>query len=417
MSQSMFESLESRKLLASTWALASGTLTITGTSGADNIYVSTAAGNNMVVYDQGKQVGNLIPIANVKKIVVNCGAGNDYAYIGSVGNIPVTLKGGDGNDGLTNADTARGDIYGEKGNDNLTGGSAGDYLDGGVGDDGVSGATGNDTLLGGDGVDLLVGGVGNDSMDGGLGADRFRGGSGNDTVSYFTRTVPIIADITEGNGEQPDDGAAGEKDFIEADCETLIGGSAADKLTGATYPSTYSTSNGYTKNNKLVGNGGNDSLFGLDGNDTLDAGTGKDSLVGGTGTDLADYSKRSEALKLSLDGVANDGATGENDQISSDIENLSGGSGADSITGNSGNNVLHGNGGNDTINGGDGNDSIYGEGGIDKLLGGNGNDTLYARKPSNSTSADNDALDGGAGTDKAQVDSSDSKTSIESLLA
>ena len=33
MSQSMFESLESRKLLASTWALASGTLTITGTSG------------------------------------------------------------------------------------------------------------------------------------------------------------------------------------------------------------------------------------------------------------------------------------------------------------------------------------------------------------------------------------------------
>ena len=417
MSQSMFESLESRKLLASTWALASGTLTITGTSGADNIYVSTATGNNMVVYDQGKQVGNLIPIGNVKKIVVNCGAGNDYAYIGSVGNVPVTLKGGDGNDGLTNADTARGDIYGEKGNDNLTGGSAGDYVDGGAGDDGVAGATGNDTLLGGDGVDLLVGGVGNDSMDGGLGADRFRGGTGNDTVSYSTRTVPIIADITEGTGETADDGAAGEKDFIEADCETLIGGSAADKLTGATYPSTYSSSNGYTKNNKLVGNGGNDTLNGLDGNDTLDGGTGKDSLVGGTGTDLADYSKRTEALKLDLDGIADDGAAGENDMLSADIENINGGSGNDWIVGNGSNNVIHGNGGNDTLEGSSGNDTLYGDSGIDKLMGESGNDVLYARKPSNSSAADNDVLDGGIGTDKAQVDSSDSKTSIESLLA
>src|SRR6476646_7712648 len=138
---SLIEQLENRTLMSSTWSLSSGLLTITGTSGADNIYVSTAAGNNMVVYDQNKQVGSLIPFGNVKKIVVNCGEGNDYAYIGSVGNIPATL---------------------EAGNDNPTGGSGGDYMDGGAGDDGVSGATGNDTLLGGDGTDLLVGGVGND---------------------------------------------------------------------------------------------------------------------------------------------------------------------------------------------------------------------------------------------------------------
>ena len=71
-----FESLENRTLLASTWALSNGTLTITGTSGNDNIYVSTAAGSNYVVYDQNKQVGNLIPVASLKKVVINCGAGN-----------------------------------------------------------------------------------------------------------------------------------------------------------------------------------------------------------------------------------------------------------------------------------------------------------------------------------------------------
>src|SRR6476646_9307729 len=153
---SLIEQLENRTLMSSTWSLSSGLLTITGTSGADNIYVSTAAGNNMIVYDQNKQVGSLIPFGNVKKIVVNCGDGNDYAYIGTLGNIPVTLKGGNGNDGLTAATSARADIYGEAGNDNLVGGSSGDYMDGGIGDDGVSGSAGNDTLLGGDGTDLLV---------------------------------------------------------------------------------------------------------------------------------------------------------------------------------------------------------------------------------------------------------------------
>ena len=45
-----------------------------------------------------------------------------------------------------------------------------------------------------------------------------------------------------------------------------------------------------------------------------------------------------------------------------------------------------------------------------------GDDTLYARN-STSTVVDTDALDGGNGTDKAQIDPTDSKTSVETLMA
>ena len=410
----MFESLENRRMLASTWALANGTLTITGTAGNDNIYVSTSAGNTVRVADQNVQIGNLIPKASVKKIVVNCNAGNDYAYVSLFEKIPTQIDGGAGNDGLTAATAGNNTVIGGLGDDNLAGGSGGDKIDAGDGKDILAGSTGNDTLLGGNGDDLLTGGANNDVLDGGLGADRMRGSEGSDTVTYATRTKPITADITAATTETPDNGEVGEKDFIDADVETLIGGSGNDKLTGSTFSG---APIGYTKNNKLVGNGGNDTLLGLDGNDTLDGGLGLDSLVGGAGTDLADYSSRSENLKLDLDGIADDGAVGENDMIVADIENLTGGKGNDWIVGSGSNNVLRGGSGNDTLEGSSGNDTLYGDAGSDKLLGQSGDDTLYARKPTGSVLADNDSLDGGLGNDKAQVDSTDTKTSIETLLA
>lgn len=426
----MLENLEGRKLMASTWTLASGTLTITGTSGNDNIYVSTFPGNNYVVYDQGKQVGSLIPKASLKKIVINCGAGNDYANVGLNDNIPTTINGGDGNDGLTGCAGGPSALYGGAGNDNLTGGRMNDLLDAGEGNDGLGGGTGNDTLLGGAGTDLIDAGAGNDLIDGGLGSDRMRGGTGNDTVTYASRTKTVTVDATDAPGETNDDGEAGEMDFVDADIETIIGGSGNDKLSGAVYSG---SPVGFTKNNKLVGGGGNDTLLGLDGNDTLEGGDGNDSLVGadgndvlngglgtdqligGNGTDAADYSGRSDALVLTLDGLANDGKPGENDKIYADVENATGGSGNDKITGNSSANVLRGGAGNDTIFAGAGNDTIYGDAGIDSLNGEAGDDVFYAKD-----TTFKDSLLGGGGNDKAQRDNSatvvDVVNSIEAFI-
>jgi Ca2+-binding RTX toxin-like protein len=425
------EMLEGRRLLSS--SLSSGLLTVTGTAGNDSIYVTyRVADDSITVYEQGVLKGTY-NWTTVKKLAVNRLAGNDSVSLNvptSFG-ISATIDGGAGNDnlgGTGSADT----ITGGLGDDIVSGLDGNDKLDGGDGYDQVIGSNGNDTMLGGAGNDRMTGGDGNDSIDGGLGADDVRGSAGNDTITYASRTAAVTVDISDAVGELADDGEAGEKDFVHVDVETVIGGAGSDKLTGTLTPLVKPV--GYTENNKLVGNGGNDTLIGLLGNDALDGGAGNDSLDGGAGndnlngglgtdkiigganTDTADYTGRSDALIITLDGLANDGATGENDLISADVENATGGSGSDKITGNALANVLKGGSGNDSVWGLAGNDTITGGSGLDQLYGGDGNDKFYA-KAATLTNTDKDTLDGGAGTDTAQVDPADVRTSIESIFA
>jgi Ca2+-binding RTX toxin-like protein len=105
-------------------------------------------------------------------------------------------------------------------------------------------------------------------------------------------------------------------------------------------------------------------------------------------------------VSVTLDGVANDGSPGgEGDDVGTDVENVTGGSGPDTLVGDADHNVL---------NGGAGRDSITGGPRSDTLLGGAGNDLFAA--------ADGvaDSVDGGAGTDGGSFDCGiDALTSIE----
>ncbi len=165
----------------------------------------------------------------------------------------------------------------------------------------------------------------------------------------------------------------------------------------------------------LFGGNGNDLLIGSDractlsgdaGNDVLRPGTGKDVLNGGPGADVADYSGRTEALSLTLDGKANDGhrlgpgVAAENDNIGNDIEILKGGSGNDKLSGNAMANTLLGGGGNDLLYGMAGNDVLSGGSGNDLLSGGAGDDVLLG-----GDLAGGDTLDGGDGNDAYVIDS------------
>src|SRR5262249_10068694 len=148
------------------------------------------------------------------------------------------------------------------------------------------------------------------------------------------------------------------------------------------------------------------------------------------------YEGRSEDLSLSPDGVANDGAAGEGDNIGADIGTIIGGHGSDHMTGNDrrnvfgggeGDDVLYGGGSDDQLHGGPGNDRVFGEDGQDVVAGGDGDDYIVggpgvdrfygedvdACIPSSCASGQDrieardgnqEMIDCGPGTDSAQVD-------------
>jgi len=99
---------------------------------------------------------------------VNAGSGNDNVSVSRSVTIPVTMRGG-------------------AGEDVLLGGSGPDKLIGGDGNDRLSGRAGNDLIFGGAGNDQVRGGAGDDIVRGGPGQDTAVGGAGDDSVRQSLR--------------------------------------------------------------------------------------------------------------------------------------------------------------------------------------------------------------------------------------
>jgi hypothetical protein len=86
---------------------------------------------------------------------------------------------------------------------------------------------------------------------------------------------------------------------------------------------------------------------------------------------MEDYAERTKPVSVTLDGVANDGAPGENDTVTH-VENIFGGSAADTLVGNGQDNFLNGAEGNDTLRAQGGSDTLLGSEGADVVDGGDG---------------------------------------------
>ncbi|MEA2735578.1 MAG: serralysin, partial [Humisphaera sp.] len=137
-------------------------------------------------------------------------------------------------------------------------------------------------------------------------------------------------------------------------------------------------------------------IYGLDGNDVLALNV--KSMVG-----------------YAVGGAGNDTLTGGDE-----IDILTGGGGKDSLMGGGGNDRLNGHNGNDRIDGGAGNDRLYGGEGNDVLFGGDGADQFFGETGDDvllSRDTFIDHLNGGDGADSAQVDASDIKDDLLTLLA
>ena len=166
-------------------------------------------------------------------------------------------------------------------------------------------------------------------------------------------------------------------------------GASSDKVDVDASVAIDTTIIGGSGNDVLLGGSGDDSLEGDRGNDRLIGRFGSDVFSGGAGNDSVEYGDRTrqQPVTVSLDGVANDGGTNERDQVGSDIENILGGLGNDTLTGNSAANILVGNRGADSLSGLGGNDTLVGfyasrlaDGAVDTLDGGYGDDILL-REP------------------------------------
>ena len=263
-----------------------------------------------------------------------------HAVGGTVPEMPVVLRGGDGTDTLI----------------------------GGNGDDRLWGGTGSDDLLGGPGADWLIGGPGADRLSGGAGDDFYMVDGSHDIVREFA---------DEGH-----DRVAASSDFTLPDYVEdlrLFGQAAAgtgnalgNRIMAGAAPAAL---RGLAGDDTLIGSAYDDMLEGGEGADRLHGSGGADLLVGDAGNDV-------------MDGGAQDDALWGDD--GNDV--LRGGDGRDSLTGGAGHDRLFGGGHSDILVGGEGDDTLRGGGAPDELYGGAGDDVLAGE-------AGRDILSGGGGAD------------------
>jgi len=125
--------------------------------------VPLEVGGNVCAHPDGKETELICGASSIGGFEVNAGGGDDSVAVAREIPIPVTLRGGPGQD-------------------RLVGGSGGDKFVGGTGDDTLVGRGGADSLFGGLGNDRMFGGSGNDLLNGDGGDDMALGGTGRNEI-------------------------------------------------------------------------------------------------------------------------------------------------------------------------------------------------------------------------------------------
>lgn len=120
-------------------------------------------GGNLCTHPEGVPNELFCKAPSIAGFEVNAGGGSDAITFSGEVPVPVTIRGGPGDD-------------------RLIGGGASDKLIGGPGKDFLAGRRGDDWMHGGPGPDKLLGGAGNDVLRGGPDSDQLIGGSGNNEV-------------------------------------------------------------------------------------------------------------------------------------------------------------------------------------------------------------------------------------------
>ena len=362
-----------------TVSVVSGELRYTAGSGASNLVSLSLQSGNYRISDGRVNITPGAGCAAVTPSQVSCpstgitaakfllGDKSD-AFSSATATLPTTIDAGDGDDF----------VRGQSGVENITGGNGDDLLKGNLGNDTINGGPGEDDLEGGDGADSIVGGTGDDQLHPGPGNDVASGGDGNDWWDPFG---------TNGDGDDKAYGGAGY-DTIQtgAGIDELYAGDGDDRL--------HSGSTTGTAAEIVDGGNGNDEIINTD--------SPTQNIIGGAGTDTVDYSYPPGAKTVTIGATSGNGAPGENDSVSADVDIVLGSSEGDTLKGGPNPSILRGGDGDDDLRGGAGNATLDGGPGIDYLIDGPGNDTSIGGDDGDEfygLYGGNDTYSGGLGAD------------------
>jgi Ca2+-binding RTX toxin-like protein len=219
----------------------------------------------------------------------------------------------------------------------------------------VFGGDNDDTLTGGDGNDTLNGGNGNDTFKTSVGAaadgaDVYIGGPGTDTMDYSGRTAALTVDlgaagpVVTGSGDLSVGGT-----ITSLDTKTLI-----IKVDGVSKTTTFATPADSAAVVSQINAAAGVTVASVDATThflslTSPSGSPTSSIqvLASTGLVLLGLTAGSAVVNTDAD----DGQSGETDDVTYTVENLVGGTGNDTLTGSDAVNVISGGAGNDLISG------------------------------------------------------------------
>jgi Ca2+-binding RTX toxin-like protein len=262
---------------------------VTGNGEPSHVTITQSGANAFTVTD---------PAADLTATLPCTGGGATVSCTGVTGIIMAHGNGGDDVITVDAATTRRAFLFGEDGDDKLTGGAGADELRpgvgvnemrGGDGPDDLQGCSADDELLLGEAGDdvittcpghskQLIGGPGDDFMSSNVHSGRVEmvGGDGVDEGFLFAQSMGWF-DVSVSLDDQPNDGAAGGTSNVHSDVEDLITGGGSDTITGTAGPNTIrsdTSSTGYSSGPASP-----------PGNDTIDPGGGADHVYAGGGDD------------------------------------------------------------------------------------------------------------------------------------
>ena len=262
-----------------------GVLTVTGGAQANTIAVSRNPAGALLVN------GGTVPVTGGSPTTANTAV--------------ITILGRSGGDVLSldesNGPLPPAHLFGEEGDDTLSGGSGSDELIGGPGRDSLLGRGGADSLFGGEDDDTLIGGDGDDQAFGEGGDDRIIWNPGDDTDLDEGGNGSDTVEVNGGNGAESFTATANgtRVRFDRLDpapfaldigtCENLAlhanGGNDSFSATGNLAALIQITVDGGANDDTLRGSNGGDTLLGGDGNDVIDGQQGNDTVFMGAGDD------------------------------------------------------------------------------------------------------------------------------------